>query len=986
MKKLKLGIFFLLGAICICAQEQKMDAVPHHYLSVTDGIDDAIAVDLPVSIAKTKKDNSRNQKVSYIESITITSLTELLSVDKFRTDLAIPNVLKINIPFKGKMYPLILKRKYLRSQDYNLKTAVKNSDQSITALYYQGVIQGDYNSWATLAYIDGRYKILLASRDGNIEVAKSDKNLYGIYESNDIVEVPEYSCHTSDTDINSASSKKAASDSRVGSECVELYIECDFQSYLDNNSSVANTEAWALAVINDVSTIYNIINIPLVVTEVMVWNAVDPYALETNTLAVRDSFVEQIQNNYTGRVAQLFSTRALGGGLAYGLDGLCGSYPDFPSPYSIATSMDANNSTYPNYSFTVNVVAHELGHVFGARHTHACVWGANFDSQIDDCGNVNATNNGDTPEGSECYDEANPILPSNGGTIMSFCNLAGGGIDLANGFGTEVGDYIFDKYETATCATGGACATLPPPNDDCINAKPLSAAGLCNYFEYDNIMATASGITDPSCGDAGGGVDLWFSFVPANPDLILGFNPITNQVEDVIVTLYSGTCGALVEESCESIENEESSVKLTGLTTGQMYFIRIIETDSDEFGSFELCLSDELLPCHPAINPLVDLYNNTNGASWTDNTGWDTGATGANCDPCSWFGVTCDNQKNIIGINLYNNNLVGTVPSSFEDLTKLRVLKLMNNSLSGTFPDIWSDMSDMEFLDMSNNNFTGNMPSSLGVMSKMTTLYIENNNLDGPLLPSIGNLPMINVFWVKNNNLSGCYPESYLELCDIGSTKFTNNPLLYDMGNSFDEFCADGFGGDIDLDGFCFGINAGDDCVDDDGTIYPGAMELCDGKDNDCDGDFDENIVSTNTWIVNGGGNWSSASNWSLGVIPLACQDVILPATSGMRTVTIPAGADATARSITIEGNNTLINQGELVVSGSDDEGLDMLSSSTFTNNGDIEIKNISSYGIRLDGSIVNNGTINVENLSTDYEVYILQSANFINDGILTVK
>jgi PKD repeat protein len=45
---------------------------------------------------------------------------------------------------------------------------------------------------------------------------------------------------------------------------------------------------------------------------------------------------------------------------------------------------------------------------------------------------------------------------------------------------------------------------------------------------------------------------------------------------------------------------------------------------------------------------------------------------------------------------------------------------------------------------------------------------------------------------------------------------------------------------DIDEDGFC---TEQGDCDNNDPNIYPGAPELCDGKDNDCDGQIDEDFV-----------------------------------------------------------------------------------------------------------------------------------------------
>ena len=52
-------------------------------------------------------------------------------------------------------------------------------------------------------------------------------------------------------------------------------------------------------------------------------------------------------------------------------------------------------------------------------------------------------------------------------------------------------------------------------------------------------------------------------------------------------------------------------------------------------------------PPHPDYESLMQLYNATNGANWSTNTGWIEGAAGESCNPCDWmgepwFGINCD--------------------------------------------------------------------------------------------------------------------------------------------------------------------------------------------------------------------------------------------------------------------------------------------------------------------------------------------------------
>ncbi|HTY63705.1 MAG TPA: hypothetical protein VMG30_15770 [Acidobacteriota bacterium] len=134
---------------------------------------------------------------------------------------------------------------------------------------------------------------------------------------------------------------------------------------------------------------------------------------------------------------------------------------------------------------------------------------------------------------------------------------------------------------------------------------------------------------------------------------------------------------------------------------------------------------------------LLALYSSTNGASWTNNSGWG----GESGTECTWYGITCTGDlqtraTNISAISLSNNNLSGSVPAQLGNLTYLWGLYFTNNKLTGSIPPELGYLTNLEALYLSSNQLTGSMPPELGNLSSLQGLYLDKNQLTGSMLPS----------------------------------------------------------------------------------------------------------------------------------------------------------------------------------------------------------------------------------------------------------
>ena len=174
---------------------------------------------------------------------------------------------------------------------------------------------------------------------------------------------------------------------------------------------------------------------------------------------------------------------------------------------------------------------------------------------------------------------------------------------------------------------------------------------------------------------------------------------------------------------------------------------------------------------------LIDLYNSTNGAGWSQRTNWrNTGDTDFNSvgSECSWYGVTCNGTgDSVTGLDLSSNSLSGPIPASIKDLPDLEILCFQSNQLSGSIPPEIGDLSNIQRLDLSENQLTGPIPVSLATPFLLQYLYLDDNQLNGSIPVELGNMNL-KFLYLENNQLSGNIP------AELGGIYYLQNLNLHD--------------------------------------------------------------------------------------------------------------------------------------------------------------------------------------------------------------
>lgn len=386
-----------------------------------------------------------------------------------------PGLLRLQLPS-----PLNISLDLYKVDIFSATAQIKTSDgqrfqPNPENIFYRGIINGDPNSLAIVSILKDKIQILYSDESGNKRIQQTHDGSYIAFQDKNILIPNPMNCFVSDTgEISTRNNPSGTSNRLLTGSCVEVYVECDFKSYVDNGSSIANTEAWAAALWNEVKTLYANESIPVSVSDVFIYTSSDPFSSLTSTSAILNAFVSHIDTlTYNGRLAHFLSTRGLGGGIAY-IDVLCSN----SLQCAVSTSLSTTIVPFPTFSWNVECVTHEMGHNMGSPHTHACAWNGN-NTAIDGCG----------PQAGYSEGCTGPLPTS--GTIMSYCHLVSGvGINFNNGFGPQPGNLIRNRFNTASCNTGN-CS--PPACTSLIDPLPNSTSVDINSDIFWNNVQGANG-------------------------------------------------------------------------------------------------------------------------------------------------------------------------------------------------------------------------------------------------------------------------------------------------------------------------------------------------------------------------------------------------------------------------------------------------------------------------------------------------------------
>lgn len=602
-----------------------------------------------------------------------------------------PEYLKVTIPNGAARNgtQLLLYKVNISSNGFKLETSDGRRFAELNPIvHYRGIIEGDNNSVVSMSFSKEETMGMISNNEGNFVIGKlegSGANDYVFYNDKELVPVFSYECGSNTlSPVQEYKNNIQNNQNPVtfSLKCVDWYYEIDYDIFV-GKGSLANVNSYIQGIFNQVSTLYNNDGVSITLQTLYVWTATDPYTGPSTS-----NYLNQFgayRTSFAGDVANLVGY-AGGGGIAY-VNGLCASNTANRMGYM---GISSSYNSVPTYSWTVEVVTHEDGHLLGSRHTHDCVWNGN-NTRIDNCGPQAGYSSGSCAAGP---------MPSSG-TIMSYCHLVSGvGINFNNGFGPQPAALILNTVNNASCLA--ACSSCNPPSQpgtisgntsycgsSALTYSVTAVSGATSYVwtlpsgwsgtsTTNSINVTTSGsggtvsvIAVNSCGNSTARtLTVSGSTAPAQPGNVSGSTSVcqgTSQTYSVSAVSGATSYNWSLPSGWSGSSNSNSITVMTGSGSGNISVSAVNSCGTSTPQTISVAIG--ATPSQPlAISGQTSICNNS---SYTYSVPVVSGATTYNWSlPSGWTGSSTTNSINVISgtsggtISVTASNNCGTSQAS----------------------------------------------------------------------------------------------------------------------------------------------------------------------------------------------------------------------------------------------------------------------------------------------------------------------------------
>ncbi|KAM7469541.1 hypothetical protein LguiA_007724 [Lonicera macranthoides] len=145
---------------------------------------------------------------------------------------------------------------------------------------------------------------------------------------------------------------------------------------------------------------------------------------------------------------------------------------------------------------------------------------------------------------------------------------------------------------------------------------------------------------------------------------------------------------------------------------------------------------------------------------------------------CQWKGVECGHRhRRVIGLNLTDQNMLGTISPHIGNLSFLRFIKLQDNHFHGEIPQQIGYLYRLRLLNLTNNILGGPLPVNLSRCFNFRAISLCGNHLVGMIPVELSSLKKLSLLDLRLNNLTGFIPASFGNLSSLTNISLAGNNI-----------------------------------------------------------------------------------------------------------------------------------------------------------------------------------------------------------------